>query len=75
MLCAPSLQDAGMQVTIVPTALGLSLNSSSEQPGTEMGPAWPSLPAQGLSRGAAAGALFTASCTVLALWIKRSSAL
>lgn len=49
MLHGPSLQNAGMQVKIIPTALGLSLNSSSEQPGTEVSAVWPSLPAQGLS--------------------------
>lgn len=75
MLHAPSSHDAGVQVIIITTALGLSLNSSSESPGTEAGPAWPSLLAQRLSRGAAAGALFAASCAVLALWIKGSSTL
>lgn len=73
MLHAPCSQDAGVQAIITTTALGLSLNSSSEQPGTEEGPAWPSLLAQGLSPGAAAGALFADSCSILALWIKGSS--
>lgn len=39
MLHAPSSQGAGVQVLISTTALGLSLNSCSEQLGTEAGPA------------------------------------
>lgn len=67
MLHAPSSQDAGVQVVIIRAALGLSLSSSSEEPGTGVSP---SLAAQGLSQGAAAGALFAASCAVLACGLK-----
>lgn len=66
MLHAPSSQDAGVQVIIITAALGLSLSYSS---GAGRGVS-PFLVAQGLSQGAAAGALFPATCAVLACGLK-----
>lgn len=71
MLHAPSSQGAGVEVVIIRAALGLSLSSSSEEPGTGVSP---SLAAQAEPRCCSRCSVCCQLCCPC-LWIKGSSTL